>query len=362
LSLVVSLPHLEVNSVPYLILSLRRHQSWIMPNFCRLATNFDHEYECYGCQVIGTMFRKRHHLDSNTTSTQCTVICTFHNSFFELENCAKRGCATCRVFQRALWLRQVTKQEADWLGRPHLQDRVWARLGPTQPRGSNPHPDQTLLEIGIGDPPQDRKTAMVLCTSEQGKRPVNLDGRFEEIAIIEAKRWLQHCYDPKGSHTECKNLSWSRCNPSNLIEIVSRAGDLRLVETSNVALVPYAALSYSWGDHLANSKSGKAKVESHRTTRDLKDDNGNIIEKGGGNLEQRRKLFSTSQLPHTIRDVIKLTWDLGIRYIWIDAMCILPGADWNDEASKMHEVYDNAYVTLAICSSEMTTDGLLATR
>lgn len=219
------------------------------------------------------------------------------------------------------------------------------------------------MEIGIADPPQERKTATVSCTLEQGERPVNLDIRCTHDAIVkEAKQWLKDCHDPEGSHTQCSNLSWSPCNPSNLIQIISGAGDLRLVETSNTALVPYAALSYSWGDHLANSEAEKARVKSHKTTKDLKDHDGNIIVKGGGNLKERRKLFSTSQLPPTIRDVVKLTWDLGMHYIWIDAMCILPGVDWNDEASKMHEVYGNAYVTLAICSSEMTTDGLLPTR
>lgn len=333
-----------------------------MADFCKLATNIDQEYECHGCQRIGSMFRKRRELDSSS-NTPRIVKCTFHNSFPELEYCAKRGCATCRVFQRALWLRQITKQEADRLRSSSQQGQVWARLGPTQARGSTNHPGQMLLEIGIGDSPQERETATVSCTLEQGKGPVNLDGGCTNDAIVEeARKWLKECHDRNGSHTLCKNLGWSRRNPSNLVNIISRTGDIRLVETSKAALVEYAALSYTWGDHLAKSKDEKAQVKSHRTTIDRKDHDGKIIEKGGGNLEQRRKSFSTSQLPRTIRDVIKLTWDLGMRYIWIDAMCILPGVDWNQEASKMHEVYGNAHVTLAICSSEKTTDGLLPTR
>ena len=333
-----------------------------MTDFCKLTQNFDQEYECRGCIIIGSMFEKRHELDSSS-NTQRIVKCIFHNSFPELEYCAKTGCATCRVFQRALWLRQITKQEADRLRKSNQQGRVWARLGPTQARGSINHSGQTLLEIGIGDSPQERETATISCTSKQGKGPVNLDGGCTNDAIVEeAKKWLADCYNPKGSHTLCKNLSWSRRNPSNLVEIMSRTGDIKLVETSKAALVQYAALSYTWGDNLAKSKAEKARVKSHKTTKDLKDDDGNIIKEGGGNLKERRKSFSTSQLPPTIRDVIKLTWDLGMRYIWIDAICILPGVDWNHEASKMHEVYGNAHVTLAICSSEMTTDGLLPTR
>ena len=333
-----------------------------MPDFCKLAKNIDQEYECCGCQIIGSMFQKRHELDSSSNPSR-SVTCKFHNSFPELEYCAKRGCATCRVFQRALWLHQITKQEADRLRNSHQKDRVWARLGPTQAKGKTNHSGQMLLEIGIGDPPQERKTARVSCTMEQGKGPVNLDGRCTNDAIVEeAKKWLMDCHDPEGSHTLCKNLSWSRRNPSNLVKILSQTGDVRLVETSNAAFVPYAALSYTWGDHLANSEAEKARALSQKTTIDLKDNDGNIVKKGGGNLKERRKLFSALQLPPTLRDVIKLTWDLGIRYIWIDAICILPDVGWNAEASKMHEVYGNAYITLAICSSEITTDGLLPTR
>lgn len=68
------------------------------------------------------MFRMRHELESSRAGTPRIVKCIFHNSFPELEDCAKRGCATCRVFQRALWLRQLTKQEADRLGNPLHQD------------------------------------------------------------------------------------------------------------------------------------------------------------------------------------------------------------------------------------------------
>ena len=109
-------------------LSLRYLQNPIMADFCKLAKNINQESECYGCQIIGSMFRKRHDLDSSSNPS-CSVTCKFHNSFPELECCAKKGCGTCRVFQRAPWLRQITKQEADRLRNSHQQGRVSARLG-----------------------------------------------------------------------------------------------------------------------------------------------------------------------------------------------------------------------------------------
>lgn len=330
-----------------------------MSNYCKLDKNSDHEYECHGCQIIGNMFKG---YESNIAG-RASVTCKFHNSFPELEDCAQKGCATCRVFQRAFWLRQITKREADRLGDRDQKDLVWARLKPKQAiTGTTAgQSNQTFLEIGIGNPPQERMKAKVLCTLEQSRRPVNLSAKNTNDAIVEeAKQWLKACNDPGGSHTQCKNFGWSLCNPSNLIEIKSGARDVKLVKTFGTALVPYVALSYCWGTHLAKSPAEKNQVKFHETTKDLRDADGKVIVVNGGNLKERRDWFSTSQLPATIRDVIKLTWNLGIRYIWIDAMCI--EANWNDEASKMHEVYGNAHVTLAICSSERTTDGLLPTR
>lgn len=318
-------------------------------DYCELHRNPDHVDECYGCQIIGTMFIERRE-DYTSRSWKCT----FHNSFPELEHCANKGCATCKVFQRALWLRQITKQEADRLGSSN--EPVWARL---KPRGPANQPDETLLKIGIGD--AQLTTATILCsnTLEQIKPPVNLNVGLSNAVVDEAKHWLENCHHPESSHTQCKNLPASRRNPSNLIECIPETDNLRLVEKSRFdPLVRYAALSYCWGDNEKLSEVEKERVRSHKTTEDVNDGS----TKGGGNLKDRQTSFSASQLPPTIRDVIKLTLSLGIRYIWIDAMCILPGVGWNAEASRMHEVYGNAYVTLAICSSEITTDGLILTR
>lgn len=178
------------------------------------------------------MFEKRREPKSSGASSPLVMTCRFHIIFPELDRCAKGGCATCRVFQRALWLRQITKQEADRLGNPHQQDRVWARLRSTQARGTTDDSGQTFLETGVDDhPPEDRKTATISCTLKQGKGPVNLDARCTNDPIFfEAKQWLKDCHE---KHNQCKNLSWSRRNPSYLVKIKSRTRDLRSVKTLN---------------------------------------------------------------------------------------------------------------------------------
>lgn len=116
---------------------------------------------------------------------------------------------------------------------------------------------------------------------------------------------------------------------------------LRLVEGSKFKHVPYVALSYTWGEKLANEDE-KAIIKAAATKEN--------------NSHQRREGFPMAGLPGTILDAIRLTLSLGLRYIWIDDICIVPPVDWNEEASKMDEVYGNSYVTLATCSSMKATE------
>jgi hypothetical protein len=49
-------------------------------------------------------------------------------------------------------------------------------------------------------------------------------------------------------------------------------------------------------------------------------------------------------------DAVELCRRLSIRYLWVDAVCIIQGSkeDWQREAALMGQVYANAFVT--ICS------------
>lgn len=53
-------------------------------------------------------------------------------------------------------------------------------------------------------------------------------------------------------------------------------------------------------------------------------------------------------LPKTFQDAVKITRGLGIRYLWIDALCIVQGdyyPDWERESPKM--VYSSAFLYIA---------------
>lgn len=49
-------------------------------------------------------------------------------------------------------------------------------------------------------------------------------------------------------------------------------------------------------------------------------------------------------MPKTFRDAVIVTRRLGLRFLWIDLLCILQGSkdDWTREASQMEEIYAQA--------------------
>lgn len=107
--------------------------------------------------------------------------------------------------------------------------------------------------------------------------------------------------------------------------------DLGLKETAGQR-GRYATLSYSWG--------------GYRKSRTLK-----------SNYEDQKKGISFQSLPQVFRQAVKVTRGLGIRYLWIDALCIIQEdtEDWSREAARMSEVYWMSAVRLAVTDSTNPT-------
>jgi len=65
-------------------------------------------------------------------------------------------------------------------------------------------------------------------------------------------------------------------------------------------------------------------------------------------------------LPRTLKDAFEFTRALGLRYLWIDVLCILQDSDrdWQSNASKMGLIYKSAYCSLAADAAKNTATGL----
>jgi len=69
-------------------------------------------------------------------------------------------------------------------------------------------------------------------------------------------------------------------------------------------------------------------------------------------------------LPQTIQDAIKVTRQLEIQYLWVDALCIIQDCDVDKavEINNMGNVYQNATVTIAAAAATCVKDGFLQPR
>lgn len=71
-----------------------------------------------------------------------------------------------------------------------------------------------------------------------------------------------------------------------------------------------------------------------------------------------------SSFSGTLFDAITVSRELGIQFIWIDALCIIQDdpEDFALESVRMHKVYGHAILTLSICSSKSATESFLIHR
>lgn len=138
---------------------------------------------------------------------------------------------------------------------------------------------------------------------------------------------------------ECAKKHAGRCSPPKSDVLPARFLDLgndnlRLVDAVEArqscprALagdLQYTALSHCWGQ--------KATVMTTTVS----------------NFTSMCSSIPFESLPKTFRDAITITRRLGLRFMWIDSLCIVQDdkGDWEKEAARMAQIYQNAFLTIA---------------
>lgn len=81
-------------------------------------------------------------------------------------------------------------------------------------------------------------------------------------------------------------------------------------------------------------------------------------------MEARRVGFNIHEMPQTFIDAIIIARHLGLRYLWIDSLCICQddASDWARESARMIDVYSNAHVVIAANRSDDCTGGCFHSR
>lgn len=142
------------------------------------------------------------------------------------------------------------------------------------------------------------------------------------------RQWLQICEDTHPSSDKAHELGLV-----SLRVIDTEEFRIREVETPS----RYACLSYVWG-------KGSQTQYTNATRDSLEAPNG----------------LQVVDLPQTIKDAIKVTREAGLRYLWVDALCILQD-DPRDKAkiiSKMGPIYGGATLTIVASANTDPHEGL----
>lgn len=89
-----------------------------------------------------------------------------------------------------------------------------------------------------------------------------------------------------------------------------------------------------------------------------------MVQTNRENFQQKTRYIPLDSLPQTFRDSIILCRQLGIRYLWIDCLCIIQDddEDWQKECEKMAGIYENSYLTISALSAKDSSEGLFQLR
>jgi hypothetical protein len=169
-----------------------------------------------------------------------------------------------------------------------------------------------------------RRTMLPVGTSVYGRRsaiPMN-------ECLLAAQEWMSTCVD---KHEQCQKHTQPHTYPTRLLKLESHNIRLVLPQDDQIS-GPYAALSYCWGP------------------------NPNFIRLTTNNLQEFRVGIPYTTLPIAFQEAILIVKELGIRYLWIDALCIIQSGlgsseDWQFESGRMQEVYSNCIVNLSLAQA-----------
>lgn len=70
--------------------------------------------------------------------------------------------------------------------------------------------------------------------------------------------------------------------------------------------------------------------------------------------------IASSSLPTTVRDACELCFGIGIRYLWVDSLCILQDSesDWMEQSSLMGLLFNNSTLTISAAKSKSCNTGI----
>ncbi|KAK0666042.1 putative heterokaryon incompatibility protein [Cercophora samala] len=292
------------------------------------------------------------------------------NNFLELERSCAAGCPFCKLIRQQLVYgeRGRTSSIGDLRSASapvivHLSDYAIRISSPAHPGYDYIYyleAETTLLDRNRQDESQNDPDDL---TSHSGGdtgtiHSLQSDEGLDAVVAI-ARGWISNCLD---HHVGCSLLGTAHGSdrrvvpmlPTRVIDVGVEPGPPRprlVVQGGSKRHSEYFTLSYSWGRGIA--------PQGRLTPR---------------NLEAMQQGIDMSTLPKTIHDAVIFTKRMGVvRYIWVDALCIiqqdddasdssLHREDWASECANFGRYYTDALCTLAATGSSSSDEGLFLDR
>jgi hypothetical protein len=151
--------------------------------------------------------------------------------------------------------------------------------------------------------------------------------------LAQISHWIQECVH---NHEHSSRTQVPTLLPKRLVEILGpEKVVLRTVNTDTAGF--YVALSHCWGR--------KRFIQTTKSS-----------------LLQYQQKICWNDLPKTFKEAVDITRRLGVRYLWIDSLCIVQDDidDWREEGSKMASIYSGSYLTIAASKSSDSAGGCFA--
>jgi Heterokaryon incompatibility protein (HET) len=156
--------------------------------------------------------------------------------------------------------------------------------------------------------------------------------------LSDVQFWINDCLQ---NHVLCKTSIniW----PRRLVEVGSADGStlptLVYTDMLDKSQLQYTTLSHCWGQASNKHRTSTTSYTEH------------IYLEG----------IPVDELPLTYHHAIIITRYFNIRYIWIDSLCIVQDdtEDWEEEASKMADIFQGSYLTIAAASSSDSYGGCI---
>ncbi|KAK4442856.1 heterokaryon incompatibility protein-domain-containing protein [Podospora aff. communis PSN243] len=292
-------------------------------------------------------------------------------NFLEFERSAEQGCHLCKLLLAQLSADDINRLREYALlvaikGRYRAQ--MWYSLWPSGDAPAHIDHDNPPYDLQVtarcvrpdvsrllqGAPPKVACKTSKLCMSvvlerTQAGPDMTLISSCTPLPTFTAdsacfelmERWVSNCDAHHGKCRLSRDTSWL---PTRLIDVGDDDDNIRLcLSRSLPAGTQYISLSHCWG-----------KTQ--------------IIRCLTANIGQLMHLVPFSSLSNTFRDAIHITRRLGsklnIRHVWIDSLCIVQDSpdDWLVEASRMGDVYGNAWCNIAATASTDGPGGCFRTR